>query len=286
VTCAVVAATSESGAAPAPPQNRRSRLLRVGVLGPLTINGRAGGLVPAQSQLIVLLALHPGGLSNAELRKLLSADPAHPKPAGSLRQLIARTRRALGAADDGNEWIEHLGHGRYGLHPNARVDWREFQALAAEGMTLARTGPLADALSLVRGQPFAGCYYRWIELATIESVTARIVAAAEALAELSLAGRDPAGAVRASRIGLAADPSAEPLWRILMRAEHAAGNLAGVRQAWNRCACAVAEVAADRWPAPATKAVYRALTTTGHPVPRTSPSRSSHIFPGCSVPDR
>jgi DNA-binding SARP family transcriptional activator len=269
-----------------PPACQQQSRLRIGVLGLLTINGQAGALVPAQSQLIVSLALHPDGLSNRELRILLGADPAHPKPADSLRQLIARTRRALGRADDGNEWIEHLGHGRYGLHPDARVDWREFNTLTAEGMTLARTGPLTDALSMVRGQPFSGCYYWWLDVATVESVTARIVAAAEALAELSLADQDPAAAVRASRVGLAADPSAEPLWRLLMRAEHAAGNLAGVRESWSRCTGVIAEVAADGRPDPATEAIYRALTATGHQVPRTSPSRSSRVFPGCSLPDR
>jgi DNA-binding SARP family transcriptional activator len=282
---AVFPARLEPAAAPAktavyPPARPEKASLRIGVLGVLTINGQPGALVPAQSQLIVLLALHPYGLSNRELRILLGADPTHPKPADSLRQLIARTRRALGRADDGNEWIAHLGAGRYALHPDARVDWREFEALAAEGMTLSRSGPLADALSMVRGQPFAGCYYWWIETATIESVTARIVAAADALAELSLADRDPAAAVRASRIGLAADPSAEPLWRTLMRAEHAAGNLAGVREAWNRCTSMIAEVAADGRPDPATEAVYRALTATGVQAPRPSPARSSRLFPG------
>jgi len=243
--------------APEPPQ---SPSLRIGVLGSLTINGQAGALVPAQSQLITSLALHQDGLSNAQLRALLGTDPAHPKPADSLRQLIARTRRALGRADDGREWIEHLGNGRYALHPAARVDLREFDALAAAGMRDALAGPLTGALSMVRGQPFTECYYWWLESATIESVTARIVAAAEALAELSLTGPDPAAAVRAARIALAVDPSAEQLWRIMMRAEHAAGNLAGVREAWGRCVDVVAEVAADGRPDSATSAVYAELT--------------------------
>jgi len=232
------------------------------VLGSLTVNGQAGALLPAQSQLIVSLALHPEGLSNRQLRTFLGADPGHPKPADSLRQLIARTRRALGRADDGREWIEHLGHGRYALHPRARVDWREFETLAAEGVRLAAAGPLTDALSMVRGQPFTDCYYWWLETATIESVTSRIVATAEALAELTLAAGDPAAGVRASRIGLAADPSAEPLWRMLMRAEHAAGNLAGVREAWGRCVDVIADVAADGEPEPATAALFRELTDT------------------------
>ena len=119
--------------------------------------------------------------------------------------------------------------------------------------------PLAEALNLVRGQPFTGCYYWWLEPSTVEAVTARIVQASESLAHLRLRASDPAAAVRAARVGLTADASAEQLWRIMMRAEHAAGNLAGVRGAWGRCLDVVCEVAADRQPEPATSAVYSEL---------------------------
>ena len=233
--------------------------LRIGILGSLTVNGQAGALVPAQSQLIVALALHRSGLSNTRLRSLLGADPGHPKPADSLRQLIARTRRALGRASDGREWVEHLGHGTYALHPDAWVDSGEFEALAAAGIASDDARPLAEALDLVRGQPFTGCYYWWLEPAIVESVTARIVTSADTLAQLRLAGGDPAAAVRAARIGLGADASAEQLWRIMMRAEHASGNLAGVRGAWGRCLDVVSEVAADGQPDSATSAVYSEL---------------------------
>jgi len=233
--------------------------LRLGILGALTVNGRAGALVPAQSQLIVALALHRPGLPHARLRSLLGADASHPKPADSLRQLIARTRRALGRAPDGREWIEHLGRGSYGLHRDAWVDCREFEALTAAGIASDDAGLLGKALGLVRGQPFTGCYYWWLEPTIIDSVAARIVASAETLAQLRLAGGDPAAAVRAARIGLGADASAEQLWRIMMRAEHAAGNLPGVRGAWGRCLDVVCEVAADRQPEPATSAVYSEL---------------------------
>ena len=77
--------------------------------------------------------------------------------------------------------------------------------------------------------------------------------------EATLTLADPAAAVRAARIGLAADSSAEQLWRIVMRAEHAAGNLAGVRGAWGRCMNVASEVAADGQPDSATLAVYREL---------------------------
>jgi DNA-binding SARP family transcriptional activator len=215
--------------------------------------------VPAQSQLIVALALNRCGLSNGQLRRLLGADEGHPKPADSLRQLIARTRRALGQAADGREWIEHLGHGRYALHPHTWVDWREFEMRTEGGVATDNAATLSEALSLVRGQPFTGCFYWWLEVELIESVTARIVGAAESLATLCLARQDPATAVRAARTGLAADSSAEQLWRLMMRAEHAAGNLAGVRGAWGRCLDVAAEVAADGQPDSATSAVYSAL---------------------------
>ncbi|MGN6793745.1 MAG: AfsR/SARP family transcriptional regulator, partial [Streptosporangiaceae bacterium] len=249
----------ERPAACAPPGHATRNGLRIGVLGSLTVNGQAGALVPAQSELIVALALSRGGLSNAQLRRLLGADAAHPKPTDSLRQLIARTRRALGQAPGNREWIEHLGHGHYALHPDAWLDWRVFETLTAAGIQRGEILPLADALNLVRGQPFTGCFYWWLEPELIESVTARVVAAAETLATMKLAEQDPGGAARAARIGLAADSSAEHLWRVVMRAEHAAGNLAGVRGAWARCLSAVSEVAADGRPDSATSAVYSEL---------------------------
>jgi len=233
--------------------------LRIGVLGPLTVNGHAGALVPAQSQLILALALTRGGLGNVQLRRLLGADASNPKPADSLRQLIARTRRALGQAPGGREWIEHLGHGHYALHPDAWLDWREFETLTAAGIRRCEAPPLADALSLVRGQAFAGCYYWWLEPELVNTVTTRVAEAAETLATLKLDDGDPAAAVRAARAGLAADSSSEQLWRVLMRAEHAAGNLAGVRGVWGRCLDVLSDFAADGQPDAATAAVYREL---------------------------
>jgi hypothetical protein len=45
-----------------------------------------------------------------------------------------------------------------------------------------------------------------------------------------------------------------------MRAEHAAGNLAGVTEAWRRCLDAIQDIAADGEPHPETAALYRQLT--------------------------
>lgn len=235
-------------------------VLRIGILGSFTINGASGALLPAQSQLILALALNgPVGLSNPQLGYLLGADPDHPKPSDSLRQLIARTRRQLGPAPGGAEWIVHLGGGQYSLHSEARFDWTDFAALAERGLAARDRADLREALALVRGQPFTGCYHWWLDLAFVETVRAQIVDVAELLAALELSAGDPSASARAARAGLAGDVAAEQLWRALMRAEHVAGNLSGVREAWQRCLGVIAEIAPDGEPHPDTAALYQEL---------------------------
>lgn len=238
----------------------RPASLRIGVLGQLTINGQPGALLPAQTQLIVALALHgETGMLGKQLCRLLGSDADHPKPADSLRQLIARTRRQLGQTSDGSEWIEHLGHGRYALHKQTRVDWHEFERLTDQGIRAGDASQLTAALAMIRGQPFTGCYYWWLDIELIDAVSTKIVTAAGTLAELALGRHDAGAAARAARIGLVADATSEQLWRQLMRAEHAAGNLTGVREAWSRCVDAVAEIAIDGEPESATAALYHQL---------------------------
>jgi DNA-binding SARP family transcriptional activator len=242
--------------------------LRIGVLGAFTVNGAPAALQPAQSQLVLALALNGrDGLSNAQLCYLLGADPDHPKPSDSLRQLIVRTRRQLGRAPDGRVWVEHLGAGQYALHPDARFDWADFEELSERGIAGRDIGCLREAMTLIRGKPFTGCYHWWLDVAFTESVRAQIVDAAELLAELELRGGDPSASARAARTGLAGDVSAEQLWRALMRAEHAAGNLAGVREAWSRCLDAMTDISADGEPHPDTVALYQQLTDGGRAQP-------------------
>ena len=246
--------------------------LRIGILGSFTINGASGALLPAQSQLILALALNgPVGLSNPQLGYLLGADPDHPKPSDSLRQLIARTRRQLGHAPGGGEWIVHLGGGQYSLHPDARFDWTDFSGLAEHGLAARDRGDLREALALVRGQPFNDCYHWWLDLAFVETVRAQIVDVAELLAALELAAGDPSASARAARAGLAGDVAAEQLWRALMRAEHVAGNLSGVREAWQHCLGVIADIAPAGEPHPDTSALYQELlrSASRQPAPPT-----------------
>lgn len=47
-----------------------------------------------------------------------------------------------------------------------------------------------------------------------------------------------------------------------MRAEHAAGNLAGVAEAWRHCLDAIEDIAPGGEPHPDTEALYRQLSAT------------------------
>jgi DNA-binding SARP family transcriptional activator len=231
--------------------------LQIRILGPFAITGVVEPLQPKQAELVVALGLAaPAGLSNSALCAMLGADPDHPKPADAVRQIITRTRRRLGPARDGQEYIVHVGNGHYTLHPDATLDWSVFRELAASG----RADDLRAAVALIGGQPFTGSYFWWIDIPLIETVRAELVDAADALAEFELAAGSPRAAARAARAGLLAEPSAEQLWRAVMRAEHATGNLAGVTEAWRRCLDAIEDIAPDGEPHADTVALYRQLT--------------------------
>jgi DNA-binding SARP family transcriptional activator len=241
-------------------RDRERPSLRIGVLGALTVNGAAASPPPGQAHLLLVLALSgQDGLSNQQLCYLLGADPDHPRSTDSLRQLIAAARRQLGRTADGREWIEHLGAGRYALHPESRFDWRDFEELAAEGMRSGDAERLRGALWLIRGEPLADCYLWSLDPAQLEIMRAQIVDAAQMLSGMELDEGNCAAAAGAARAGLAGDAGAEQLWRALMRAEHAAGNLVGVREAWNQCLDQIAEIVADGEPHPQTAALYREL---------------------------
>ncbi len=244
--------------------------LLVSVLGPLVITGASAPLQPKQAELVLALALAaPAGLSNSALCTMLGADPDRPKPTDAVRQIIARTRRRLGLASDGAECIIHTGGGQYVLHPDVSLDWSRFRGLVTSG----RVEDLRDALALVRGEPFAGGYFWWIDIPLVESVRAEVVDAAERLAEIELAAGSPRAAARAARAGLLAEASAEQLWRVLMRAEHAAGSLAGVTEAWRRCLDAIEDVAPGGEPHPDTASLYRRLTAAR---PELAATRAGH----------
>jgi DNA-binding SARP family transcriptional activator len=223
-------------------------------------------LQPKQAELLLALALHaPAAVSVAGLSGLLGADADHPRPTDSVRQLIINTRKRLGQAPDGQEYIIHLGSGSYVAHADLTLDWANFSALARRGRADRRLADLRAAMTLVRGEPFEDCYHWWIDIALIETIRAEIIDTAELLSQLELASGDCRSAAKAARAGLAAEPAAEQLWRALMRAEREAGRPDGIAAAWTGCLDAIAEIAPGGEPHPDTEQLYRQLMA-GTPV--------------------
>jgi DNA-binding SARP family transcriptional activator len=238
-----------------------SSALLIGILGTFTINGAPAALKPAQGQLLLSLALNGDeGMSSAHMCDLLGPDPDHPKPGDSVRQLIVRTRRQLGRASDGREWIEHRGGGWYALHPDTRFDWADFEELSERGTRQSDRALLSEALALVRGEPFRDCDWWWLDQAFLRAVGVQIAETALTLAELELIAGDGRASAHAARVGLGIDPADERLWRALMRAEHEAGRPTGVQDAWNACLAVLADIALDGQPQQDTAALHRELT--------------------------
>jgi len=74
---------------PEPDRPKPPASLRIGMLGQLTINGQPGALLPAQTQLIVALAVNgPAGLSNSQLCDLLGADAERGPPGDRIAQQV------------------------------------------------------------------------------------------------------------------------------------------------------------------------------------------------------
>jgi DNA-binding SARP family transcriptional activator len=235
--------------------------LRVAILGPFQISGAAADLQPKHSELVLALALAGStGLSNVMLRTVLGPDGDNAITSDYLRQIITRTRRELGTTAAGDEYIVHVGNSQYVLDEGAWLDWHAFRALAETGRQDRDRERLWNALELIRGRPLDGIWHWWVETALVEAIRAEIVDTADLLAELELAAHDPATAGRAARIGLAADGTAEQLWRAVMRAEDAAGNSAGVHKAWRDCLQAIADIAPGGEPHQNTTALYSQLT--------------------------
>lgn len=184
--------------------------------------------LPLCSELVAYLATHPGGVHP---RVLAGALWPRGVEASVRDSAIDRVKDWLGtdSADRPNLFAD--AEGRLHLGPEVRVDW----LIVRELVRLSRTDPSAEAvhldhaLGLVRGPLLHGRppgRYLWLagdELA-YEAV-ARVSDAARRLTQLRLAAGDAAGAVTAAQAGLRMSEEDEALWRELLRAAHATGDV-------------------------------------------------------------
>ncbi|HVA08061.1 MAG TPA: LysM peptidoglycan-binding domain-containing protein [Acidimicrobiales bacterium] len=232
------------------------RTIDVQVLGRVAVSGAAKPFKRAWAQeLVVYLAMHPGGASTDQWSTALWPDRVM-APA-SLHSTASAARRALGMSDAG---IDHLpkSHGRLALGSQVTSDWERLQILAAGSPDDWRRG-----LELVRGRPFDGLRSPdWVVLEGLgASVESLVVDVASRRADWCLANGDAAGAEWASRQALRASPYDERLYRILLRASDVAGNPAGVEAVMSELVRLVADdVDPEDAVHPETLELYQALS--------------------------
>lgn len=231
--------------------------LEVRVLGAVEVAGRdvadiESGKRNLLPELAAYLRLYPGRTAEEVSRAM--GGPRGPWAAATRASNMSRLRAWLGRDDSGRNYVPAQGEGRlYTLSDQVGCDWDTFQTLAKRGLGAGPGDGIADlraALGLVRGQPLAGAgphSYIWAEFLKQGMISA-IVDVAHTLAVWLTDAGDPAGARAAVGKGLEVEPGSELLYRDLFRAEHQAGNAAGIEEAAERLMVTLAELDLDLQP--------------------------------------
>jgi DNA-binding SARP family transcriptional activator len=212
----------------------------VAVLGPIEVYGWAEA--PSRrrvTELLVYLSLHGDRPVDADsVRAAMwpaGADDTDDSPEVSpdtLRTYASHLRAALPPG-----CLPAAETAGYRLAPSVVCDWVLFRQLTASpGSPDERRRRLADALAMVRGEPFAGVaagFYKWIPLeGWPATVTAAVTSAAHELAGLALEAGDHRTATWAAERGMLAEPYRELLHLDRLEAAAASSDRAAVEWVW------------------------------------------------------
>ena len=198
----------------------------VKVLGPVEFDGAGEFRRPRSPEIALYLAMHPRGVSEAQLDERIWPTRTH-VPAATRDTAISAVRSALGGAAR----FPHAHQGpdkRYQLSEQVGTDWQRFCALHRHGRDHRYLPSLRAGLELIRGRPFgdldAGPGYEWLHLeGHVHHMEAEIADAADLAAQLYLDRGRPVDARWAAGQGLLAAPYTERLWVQLMAAADALG---------------------------------------------------------------
>lgn len=262
-------AGAQVGAAEPPAETASSAepVVAVSVLGPVEVTWQGPTPKRQVAELVSYLAAHPRGVTSDQARLALwpaSADDDRfgERAPATFWSLTTKARRALGQDGAGNALILREANNSLRLSSAVSCDWLEFERLAgvARSDRQRATGLLREALSLVRGRPFEGAAWAWVEVERLDgAMEAAIVDAACDLADLALEGSDLDTARFAVNQGFLAAPDAEPLVRAAMRTAAAAGDRAGVERAWRDARRLATGLDPLGQPEPETVALYESL---------------------------
>jgi DNA-binding SARP family transcriptional activator len=135
-----------------------------------------------------------GPVSGEELQMALSSDAADSPDASpkTIRNYMSEFRKALGA-----ELVPSARGSGYQLESSVTSDWDEFKSFATHPKdgSWEEIVALGEALNLVRGRPFAGTNYKWVNTellvsemeVAISDVARRLALVATALGNIDIA---------------------------------------------------------------------------------------------------
>ena len=225
-------------------QVRDLRVPRVQVLGPVVVLNPQGvtpttetGIKQWNSQvlrateLIAYLVTHHGAKTKAVHEAMWGIGSDVDKGTASRNKLTNSARRWLGSDSAGTPFFPPALGGVYELADTVRSDWDDWCDLVGDEPTQAPTANLARALELVKGQPFSDVkdkYYAWAADELKPSMISAIADAAHELATRSLRSGKIRDARKAAAVGRMVEPENETHWRNSLRAEHLAGDTAGI----------------------------------------------------------
>ena len=223
---------------------RDLRVPRVQLLGPVVVLNPQGvtpttetGIKQWNSQvlrameLIAYLVTHQGAKTKAVHEAMWGIGSDVDKGTASRNKLTNSARRWLGSDSAGTPFFPPALGGVYELAEMVRSDWDDWCDLVGDEPTQAQTANLARALELVKGQPFSDVkdkYYAWAADELKPSMISAIADAAHELATRSLRSGKIRDARKAAAVGRMVEPENETHWRNSLRAEHLAGDTAGI----------------------------------------------------------
>jgi len=191
----------------------------IDVLGPIVLAGTEPSAELAEVAAYAML--HPGCSVQQMAEEMW---PARPGAVALVDAQVIQLREVLGT-DPHGEQLVRITPGSVTLAPTVSCDWLEF-------LRRTQNGELVGALSLVRGRPFEDAplrRYGWAETLRHE-MAALIIDTAHYVAEACLHEQSPRNARKAALRGLAAAPEAELLYRDLLNALAALGDLPAARR--------------------------------------------------------
>ncbi len=237
----------------------------------------SGELSSRPIELLVYLAVHPGGVSRDGIVDALWPDQPPRNPASVLRTVVSRIRRTLDTATRGAVSDLILAeHGHYRLDPAVvEVDYWSF----ADAVTARRTATTPqrrsgayEAIVAHYGGPLAeGLDSEWL-VAARESTRRDALEAVAALARARV-DDDPDYTLDLLETARAFDPHNELLYRDIMRMQHTLGRHDGISRTLTLLRTRLVEV--DLKPTADTVDLARRLLEHGTGIPVTEFTRST-----------